>query len=372
MDNVDCIVAGAGVVGLAIARRLARTGMEVVILEREDAHGTGTSSRNSEVIHAGIYYESGSLKARLCVRGRQMLYAYAAEQAVPHRRCGKLIVAISPDQHAALDAIITRAKAAGVTDLRRLTAQEAQEMEPQLHCTAALFSPSTGIVDSHGLMLSLLGDAEAAGAILSLGSLVTGVEVTTGGFIVTTEDRHGGGQFVLASRLFINAAGLHASELAAAIRGLSPRHVPPTRFARGNYFAVSGRPSFSHLIYPVPESGGLGVHLTLDLAGGMRFGPDVDWIDSINHRVNPARRDHFQTEIRKYWPALPADALAPTYCGIRPKLSGPGQHAADFRIDGPELHNVPGLINLFGIESPGLTSCLAIAEEVERRLASAG
>ncbi|MFC7705579.1 NAD(P)/FAD-dependent oxidoreductase [Plastorhodobacter daqingensis] len=368
MDKVDCIIAGAGVVGLAIARSLARRGIEVVILEREAAFGTGTSSRNSEVIHAGLYYAPGSLKARLCVEGRGMLYAYAAENGVPHRRCGKLIVATSPDQDTALDAILARARAAGVHDLCRLTAAEAQALEPELACTAALLSPSTGIIDSHALMLSLLGEAEAQGAILSPGSAVVGVEVTPAGFAVTTEDIASGERFTMASRFFVNAAGLHASELAGAILGLPPDHVPRTLFARGNYYSLPGRPAFSHLVYPVPEPGGLGVHLTLDLGGGMRFGPDVDWIDSIDYRVNAARRDHFQTEIRKYWPGLPEDALAPTYCGIRPKLSGAGHPGADFRIDGPEAHDIPGLINLFGIESPGLTASLAIAEEVAARL----
>lgn len=371
MDRVDCIIAGAGVVGLAIAREMARRGLEVLILEREAAYGTGTSSRNSEVIHAGIYYDPGSLKARLCVRGRDMLYAYAAENGVPHRRCGKLIVATSADQTAALDGIVVRAAASGVTDLRRLSAAEAQAMEPQLSCTAALLSPSTGIVDSHALMLSLLGQAEAGGAMLSLGSRVEAVEVVPDGFVVTTRDMASGEQFPMGARMFINAAGLHASEVAAAILGLSPGHVPQTLYARGNYYSLPGRPAFSRLVYPVPEPGGLGVHLTLDLAGGMRFGPDVDWIETVDYRVNGARRGHFQTEIRKYWPGLPEDALAPTYCGIRPKLSGPGAPAADFRIDGEEMHGVPGLVNLFGIESPGLTSSLAIAELVSARLPAA-
>lgn len=364
MDKVDCIIAGAGVIGLAIARALALRGVEVLILERELAYGTGTSSRNSEVIHAGIYYEPDSLKARLCVRGKERLYAYAAEQGVPFQRCGKLIVATSRNQLAALSAIAARAGASGVTDLQRLSAAEAIALEPQLACSGALFSPSTGIIDSHALMLSLLAQAEARGAILSLGTMAVGVDSGPEGFVVTTEDVAARERFTMASRLFINAAGLHASELAATIRGLSPDHVPRTVFARGNYYGLPGRPAFSRLIYPVPEPGGLGVHLTLDLAGGMRFGPDVDWIDHIDYRVNDARLDHFQREIRRYWPGLPDGALAPTYCGIRPKLSGPGMPAADFRIDGPAAHGIPGLVNLFGIESPGLTSALAIADLV--------
>lgn len=369
MDKVDVIVAGAGVVGLAVARALAQRGLEVLILEPEDAYGTGTSSRNSEVIHAGIYYPQGSLKAELCVRGKEMLYRYAEAYSVPHRRCGKLIVATSDDQVEALEGIRLRAMAAGVGDLRLLSAAEAQEMEPQLACKAALLSPSTGIVDSHALMLSLLGQAEQAGALLSLGSRVVGVE-TGDGFAVTTEDA-GGERFTIGARCLVNAAGLHASELAGAIEGLGPQYVPQTRYARGNYYSLPGKPAFSRLVYPVPEPGGLGVHLTLDLGGGMRFGPDVDWIDSVDYRVNGARVGHFQSEIRKYWPGLPEGALAPTYCGIRPKLSGPGEPAADFRIDGPELHGVPGLVNLFGIESPGLTSSLAIAEVVATRLGEA-
>ncbi|APZ50630.1 NAD(P)/FAD-dependent oxidoreductase [Salipiger abyssi] len=364
MDKVDIIIAGAGVIGLATARALAQRGAEVLILEPEPAFGTGTSSRNSEVIHAGIYYPPGSLKARLCVEGRQRLYDYAARYDIPHRRCGKLIVATSDEQVSALHDIRARAEAAGVHDLRLLDAGAAQEMEPQLACKAALLSPSTGIVDSHALMLSLLGQAEQAGALLSLGSRVTGVAVTGEGFEVTTEDTATGETFTMGARQVVNAAGLHASVLAARIEGLAPEHVPQTLYARGNYYGLPGRPAFSHLIYPVPEPGGLGVHLTLDLAGGMRFGPDVEWIEQVDYSVNGARRAHFETEIRKYWPALPRDALAPTYCGIRPKLSGPGDPAADFRIDGPARHGVGGLVNLFGIESPGLTASLAIAEEV--------
>lgn len=368
MDSVDCIIAGAGVVGLAIARELARAGQEVLVLERAEAFGTETSSRNSEVIHAGIYYPPDSLKSRLCQRGRDLLYAYAATHGVAHRRCGKLIVATAPEQEAQLTLLRDGAAAQGVTDLRMIPAIEAQRLEPSLHCTAALLSPSTGIVDSHGLMLSLLGEAEAASAMLGVATEVTGVVASGSGFEVATRDPSGE-IFRLGCRRFVNAAGLWASELATQIEGLDAAHVPPTRFARGSYFSLPGRAAFSRLIYPVPEPGGLGVHLTLDLGGAMRFGPDVEWIETIDYRVNAARRAHFEVEIRKYWPDLPEGALAATYSGIRPKLAGPGEAAADFRIDGPDRHGINGLINLFGIESPGLTAALAIAEEVRSQLA---
>lgn len=364
VEQVECIVAGAGVVGLAIARALALRGIEVVILDAEGAFGTATSSRNSEVIHAGIYYPPGSLKARLCLRGRDLLYAYCADHAVPHRRCGKLIVATAPDQQAMLETIRSRAIAAGAGALRLLPGSEAMAMEPALACHAALHSPLTGIVDSHALMLSLLGEAEAHGAVLSLRSPVSGVEAKAGRFVVESRDPASAAHYRLGARLFVNAAGLAASEVARSVRGLDPARVPQTRYARGSYFGLQGRAAFSRLIYPVPEPGGLGVHLTLDLAGAMRFGPDVEWIPDIDYRVSAARRAHFEAEIRKYWPALPRDALAATYCGIRPKLSGPGEPPADFRIDGPAFHGIPGLVNLFGIESPGLTAALAIAERV--------
>ena len=360
MDRVDCIVIGAGVVGLAAARALARRGIEVVIAERADAIGTETSSRNSEVIHAGIYYPQGSLKAQLCVRGRSLLYDYATAKHIPHRRCGKLIVATSVDQLGILDTIRAQAAANGVV-LSPLTARQAQEMEPALACHGALLSPDTGIIDSHALMASLLADAEAAGAMLALGTEVTGITPQPSGLTVQTDDG-----FSLQAGRVVNAAGLWASHVAARIEGLSD--VPETRFARGSYYAAPGRATFSHLIYPVPEPGGLGVHLTLDLGGAMRFGPDVEWIDAVDYRVNPSRRAHFEIEIRRYWPGLPADALEPTYCGIRPKLSGPGEPAADFRIDGPEVHGIPGLVNLYGIESPGLTASLAIGDRVAAML----
>ena len=359
MDRVGCIVIGAGVVGLAIARALALRGVEVALLEAEDAIGTHTSSRNSEVIHAGIYYPEGSLKARLCVAGRAALYDYAAARGIPHDRCGKLIVATDPAQAEVLAAIRARAAANGVA-LTPLTAAEAQGMEPALACTGGLLSPETGIVDSHALMTALRHDAEAAGALLALGTRVTRVETGPAGFVVHTDTADG--PFVLAADRVVNAAGLWASDVAARIDGLTD--VPETRFARGSYYAVPGRAAFRRLIYPVPEPGGLGVHLTLDLGGAMRFGPDVEWIDTVDYRVNPTRGAHFEAEIRRYWPGLPAGALEPTYCGIRPKLSGEGEPAADFRIDGPAAHGIAGLVTLYGIESPGLTASLAIGDHV--------
>lgn len=365
MDRVGCIVVGAGVVGLGIARALALRGVEVVIVEKAEAIGTETSSRNSEVIHAGIYYAPDSLKARLCATGRAMVYDYARAKDVPHRRCGKLIVATSPDQLGVLESITGHAAANGV-ELTMLSGAQAMALEPALSCHGALLSPETGILDSHALMAALLADAEAAGAQLALGTRVVGIEAGGGGFVVETESA--GERFALAADAVVNAAGLWASQVALATRGLDPAHVPITRYARGSYYAAPGRPAFSRLIYPVPEPGGLGVHLTLDLGGAMRFGPDVEWTDDIDYRVNSGRQAHFEAEIRRYWPRLPAGALAPTYCGIRPKISGPGEPAADFRIDGPEKHGIPGLVNLFGIESPGLTSSLAIAEEVALRL----
>eukprot|EP01030_Chromulinospumella_sphaerica_P000285 gene285-287_t len=338
IDTVDCVVVGAGVVGLAVARALALQGREVMVLEAADAIGTGTSSRNSEVIHAGLYYPAGSLKARLCVRGKELLYAYCAQRGVPHRRCGKLLVATSAAQLDSLEGIQARARANGVLDLQRLSREEALEMEPALACVGALHSPSTGIVDSHALMLALQGDMEHAGA-------VDGTR--------------------LRARTVVNAAGLHAPALAARFGGLAPQHVPTAFYAKGNYFTLTGKAPFSRLIYPVPEAAGLGVHLTLDLGGQAKFGPDVQWVDSPDDlQVDPARGDAFYAEVRKYWPGLQDGALAPGYAGMRPKIHGPDAPAADFVIQGPTVHGVAGLVNLFGIESPGLTSALAIAEHV--------
>lgn len=374
MDQVDCIVVGAGVVGLACARSLARAGREVLLLEAGDAIGQATSSRNSEVIHAGLYYTPGSLKARLCVRGRDLLYAYAGERGLASRRCGKLIVATEAAQEGGLEAIRQRAQACGVDDLRLLSAAEASELEPALRCTAALLSPSTGIVDSHALMLALLGDAEDHGALLALRSPVLRASVVPGGFEVDV-----GGQepMRLQARSLVNCAGLHAQALARRIDGLAPAHVPASHWARGHYFALAGRAAFARLIYPLPEPGGLGIHVTLDLGGQMRFGPDVDWVPTTPlgaepYTVDPVLGAAFEASIRRYWPGLPAAALQPSYAGLRPKTVGPGEAAADFTIQGPATHGVAGLMNLFGIESPGLTACLAIGDHVAAMLAEEG
>ena len=370
MEKTACVIAGAGVVGLAIAREMAMRGFETLVLEAEHMIGTQTSSRNSEVIHAGIYYEPNSLKARFCVEGKERLYLYAQAQGIPHNRCGKLIVATSEAQHAALDTIIERAKACGVHDLQRLSPTEAQQLEPAVQCTAALFSPSTGIIDSHALMLSLQGDAENRGVAIAFNTEILSVEQIDGGFSITTRDRESGEEFTLIAERFINAAGLGAQAIAATISGLTPAHIPVLHLAKGNYFSALGKNPFSRLIYPVPVDGGLGVHLTLDLNGQMRFGPDVEWLHQVSaqagldYSVDPQRGDSFYAAIRQYWPELPDGVLQATYSGIRPKLSGKGETGADFRISGSEDHGITGLINLFGIESPGLTSSLAIAAHV--------
>ena len=364
MEEIECAVIGAGVVGLAVARALALAGHEVMVLEGEGAIGTGTSSRNSEVIHAGIYYPQGSLKARMCVTGRQMLYAYCAERAIPHRRCGKLIVATNDAQRADLASIIAKARANEVNDLVLIERAEALAMEPQLNCVAAVHSPSTGIIDSHSLMLSLQGDLENAGGMVALKSPIVRAQVVGDAIELHAEDGT-----ALRCKRVINSAGLGAPRLARKFEGLPPSVVPQAWFAKGNYFVTSGRAPFSRLIYPVPEPGGLGVHLTLDMGGQAKFGPDVQWVDSPDDLVvDPARGDSFYAEVRKYWPALPDGALAPGYAGMRPKISGPGEPAADFMIQGPADHGVPGLVNLFGSESPGLTSSLAIGQYVAEML----
>lgn len=366
MERVDCIVIGAGVVGLAVARALAQAGREVLILEAEGSIGTGTSSRNSEVIHAGIYYPQGSLKARLCVAGRDALYAFCDSHGVPYRRCGKLIVATDESQLAGLDALQAHALANGVDDLLRLDGDQVKALEPQLNAVAGLLSPSTGIVDSHGLMLALQGDAEAAGALLALHAPVEAVEVLGNGLKVEV----GGAEpMTLLATTLINCAGHAAPAIAARTTGLAADRVPPRYFAKGSYFSLATPTPFRHLVYPLPEPGGLGVHLTLDLGGQARFGPDVEWVDSLDYTMDESRADRFYAAIRRYWPGLPDDALQPAYTGIRPKISGPGEPATDFRIDGPAEHGVAGLVNLFGIESPGLTAALAIADEVCERLA---
>lgn len=366
MEDFDCAVIGAGVVGLAVARELALLGRDVIVLESEGAIGTGTSSRNSEVIHAGIYYARNSLKARLCVAGKSLLYAYASERSIPHRRCGKLIVATSSSQVDDLAGIIAKGHANGLEDLVMLTRDEARRLEPDIECLAAVHSPSTGIVDSHAYMLSLQGDLENAGGIVALMSGVTGARCEPGGIVLVTADGT-----ALRCKTVVNSAGLTAPGLANRFEGLSPAAVPQASYAKGNYFTLAGRAPFTHLIYPVPEAAGLGVHLTLDLGGQAKFGPDVQWVDSPDDLVvDPSRGDAFYAEVRRYWPALKDGSLIPGYAGIRPKISGRNEPSADFRIDGPETHGVPGLVNLFGIESPGLTSSLAIARHVAELLSA--
>ena len=335
-----------------------------MVLEAAKAIGTGTSSRNSEVIHAGIYYAQGSLKAKLCVRGKQLLYDYCAQRGIGHSRCGKLIVATHVSQIEQLKGIIAQAVGNGVTDLVLLSREQALAMEPQLDCLAAIHSPGTGIVDSHALMLSLQGDIENSGGIVVLNTAVAQLKRTQDAIEIIASD----GAVLLANTV-INAAGLNALQVASRIEGLDTRHVPPTFWAKGNYFTLSGKSPFSRLIYPVPAAGGLGVHLTIDLGGCAKFGPDVQWVDSLDDLlVDPSRGDAFYAEVRKYWPGLQNGTLQAGYAGIRPKLHGPGQAAGDFIIQGETVHGVAGLVNLFGIESPGLTSCLAIGRYVNALL----
>ncbi|HWM41403.1 MAG TPA: NAD(P)/FAD-dependent oxidoreductase [Burkholderiales bacterium] len=362
MERVDAIVIGAGVVGLAVARALAVAGREVVILEAEDAIGTHTSSRNSEVIHAGIYYPKGSLKARSCVAGKELLYEYCAAHGVPHRRSGKLIVATNENQQEELLLIQQKADANGVTDVVWMTRDQAVALEPAVSCVAALYSPSTGIIDSHALMLAYLGDAEAHGAMLALKTHLIGAQVVAPGFVVHTSEMD------LQCRVLVNSAGLRAPSIARRIEGFPQERVPGEFYAKGNYYSLSGKSPFSRLVYPVPEPGGLGVHVTLDLAGQARFGPDVEWVERIDYAVDPKRAERFYAAIRRYWPGLPDSALAPGYSGIRPKTAGPGEPAPDFALQGPAAHGVPGLVHLFGIESPGLTSSLALAAMVLEEL----
>jgi L-2-hydroxyglutarate oxidase LhgO len=359
--STDCLVVGAGVIGLACARALARAGREVIVVERHDAIGTETSSRNSEVIHAGIYYETGSLKALLCLEGKHRLYDYCRSHGIAHRNCGKMIVASDPAQEPALAAILAQADANGVEDMRAIDGAAARALEPVLRASSALLSGSTGIVDSHGYMQALQGDAEEHGAMIAFNTPFERATPTADGFDV----RCGGAEPMrLVARQIVNAAGLGAQVIAQAIEGLSAASIPQRYIAKGNYFLLQGKSPFSRLIYPVPEPGGLGIHVTHDLDGRARFGPDVEWVDTLDYAVNPARADAFYKSIRHYWPGLPNDALVPGYAGIRPKLSGRGKPAGDFRIDGPVQHGVAGLVNLFGIESPGLTSSLAIADRV--------
>jgi len=365
METIDCLVIGAGVIGLAVARTIAQTGREVFIVEQEPGIGTGISSRNSEVIHAGLYYSPGSLKAQLCVRGNRLLYEYAAARGVPHRRCGKLVVATGESQSAELRRIHANAVGCGVADLSFLDQDQTRELEPALRCAGALYSPSSGILDSHAFMLSLQGDAEQANATFAFRSAVVAGRTTSDGIELTVE---GDAPMQLKARLVVNCAGLFAPQVARSISGLPAASIPQEIYAKGNYFSLTGACPFRHLVYPIPEPGGLGVHLTLDLGGQAKFGPDVEWVDRIDFRVDNNRVDSFFAEIRKYWPGLPSGALQPAYAGVRPKLRVNGGPHSDFLISAPSDHGVPSLYNLFGIESPGLTSALAIGDLIAQQI----
>jgi L-2-hydroxyglutarate oxidase LhgO len=365
METVDTVVIGAGVIGLAVARALARAGREVLILEAEERFGTQTSSRNSEVIHAGLYYPPGSLKARLCVAGRESLYRYCTERGIAHRPIGKLLIACDESELPALAYYAERAAANGVP-LQSLTAADIRQLEPAVHALAGLYSPKTGIFDSHGFMMALLGDAEQAGATLVTKTPVIGGRITSHGIFIETG---GDASFTLKSRLVINAAGLFAQDVARRLKGFPAAAVPPTFYAKGHYFTLGERAPFQHLIYPMPDHAGLGIHATLDLGGQCKFGPDVSgWPTNVDYRFESGLETKFYPAIRRYYPALPDGALQPGYTGIRPKLTGPAEAAGDFLIQGPSTHGVAGLVNLMGIESPGLTAALAIAQEVVRQL----
>jgi L-2-hydroxyglutarate oxidase LhgO len=364
-ESVECVVVGAGVIGLAVARALALAGHEVLVLEQERWVGQHTSSRNSEVIHAGLYYPKGSLKARYCVEGREALYAYCAERGVAAKRVGKLVVACTEVEVATLRGVMQKAEANAVKGLEWMSGNEARGIEPELFCLAAFHSPVTGIIDSHALMLAYEADAEGAGASIVLRAPVLGGRIEPRGF---TLEVGGAEKMELACELLINSAGLEAPSFARRLLGMPADHVPPEHYCRGVYFTLAGRAPFRRLVYPVPEAAGLGVHLTLDLAGQARFGPDTEWIDGIDYTVDPRRGERFYAAIRTYWPGLKDGALQPGYAGVRPKINGPRAASADFVIEGPAEHGVPGLVNLYGIESPGLTASLPIAEHVARLL----
>jgi L-2-hydroxyglutarate oxidase LhgO len=365
MERVDCVVVGAGVVGLAVAKRLAEAGREVVVLEKEGQIGAETSSRNSEVIHAGIYYPKGSLKARSCIAGKWFLYRYCEERGIPYRRCGKLIVATNEAQIETLDRIRKNAAELGMPDLEFWTREQAEALEPALRCTAALWSPTTGIIDSHGLMLAYQGDAEDRGAMIAFDAPLLGAQVREDGI----ELEVGGAEPMrLLAQIVVNSAGLHAPDLARRFEGIDEAALPRAYYCKGSYYTLSGKSPFARLIYPVPERAGLGVHSTIDLAGSCRFGPDTEWVDRIDYDVDPRRAEVFYAAVRSYWPDLPDGALEPGYAGIRPKLGPADTIASDFVVQGPAEHGVPGLVNLFGIESPGLTASWALACEVARKL----
>ena len=370
--EADCIVIGAGVVGLACATELARRGCDVLVLEAADSIGTGISSRNSEVVHAGIYYPTGSLKHRLCVNGRRRLYAYLAARHVAHHKCGKLIVACDSAEQTKIETLYKTACANDVENMALISSKAAKALEPSVRCVGALVSPETGIVDSHGLMLALLGELQDSGGAVALSTSVRSGRVLDKGGVEL--DTGAASPVRVRCRLLVNAAGLYAQKIAQRIEGAGGERVPPLKLAKGSYFSCRHKSPFSRLIYPAPADGGLGVHLTLDLSGRMRFGPDVEWLDTsepdqVDYHVDATRSEAFYAAIRRYWPGLSEGALAPDYSGCRPKLSGRGEPFADFRIDGPEAHGVEGLVHLFGIESPGLTSALAIAQDVADRLA---
>lgn len=368
MESLDCVVIGAGVVGLAVARRLALAGREVVVLEAEAGIGQHTTSRNSEVIHAGLYYPTGTLKARLCTTGRQALYAYLAERNVPHRRIGKLLVAVRETELATLERIARLAEANGVEDLVELSASDVRAMEPAVSALRGVFSPSTGILDSHALMSALKADLQAAGGTVALSAPVLSGQITSAGI----ELELGGKELArVRCRAVVNAAGLFAPRVARTLRGLDSTLVPDAHFARGQYFVLAGASPFNRLVYPMPSPGALGIHVTLDLAGRARFGPDLVWTDVVDYAFDESRAPIFYDAIRRFHPDLPDGALEPGYVGIRPKIVPEGAPAADFVIQGAEAHGIPGLVNLFGIESPGLTACLAIAEEAEARISAA-
>lgn len=364
---MQVLVIGAGVVGLAVARALAVKGHDLVVAEAANAIGTGISSRNSEVIHGGMYYPTGSLRGLHSVRGRRMLYEFCTSHGVPHRKCGKLIVATDGIETAKIEAIAAQGKINDVEGLELINAKAARALEPQLSCTAALVSPETGIVDAHSYMLALRGDLEDRGGAIAFNTPVTGARLKDGQWLVTFGGSDGG-EFAFDG--VVNCAGLGAQGVARTMQGYPQERVPRLVLAKGNYFTFTGKPAFSRLIYPAPVPGGLGVHVTLDLAGRMRFGPDVEWIDKEYYPVDPARSTVFYERIRTYFPALPDGSLAPDYSGIRPKLTGKGEVQADFLIDAPAQHGVPGLVQMFGIESPGLTSSLSLAEEVASAIAA--
>jgi len=361
MESTECVVIGAGVIGLGIARAAALSGREVILLEQENDIGTGTSSRNSEVIHAGIYYQTASLKARLCVDGKAALYRYCAERGIAHQRIGKIIVASDEADFAKLDAIAKQAKANGVDDLERLSQADIAALEPAVRAIAGLLSPSTGIIDSHGLMLAYQGEAEDRGAMIAFQSPLQAARVTPDGFVLEVG---GSAPMQLGCKYLINAAGLGAQQAAGVIEGLDPASVPQRYLLKGNYFSMTGKNPFSRLVYPIPPDASLGVHLTIDLAGQVKFGPYQEWIDEIDYVVDPDRAASFYTAVRQYYPGLADGSLVPAYAGIRPKVQAPGAPVADFIIDGPEAHGVPGLVNLFGMESPGLTASLTIGDYV--------